>query len=108
MSLESNSSWTLGLLIVLLFLFVGFIIAVIIWVIIPMHQIKQTINRSAADIQNTLNKLNQTSDDVEDVVGIVNQTSNNVNEIVDQVKTFIPQTKSALCEFLPNLPMCTA
>jgi predicted PurR-regulated permease PerM len=107
MSLESTSSWTLGLLVLLLLLFIGFIIAVVIWVFLPIGRIEQKINQTAADIQVTLNKLNKTSDDVEDVVETVTDTSKHVNQIVSQVETFVPQIKSAICGFLPNLSICT-
>jgi cbb3-type cytochrome oxidase subunit 3 len=90
MSLESTSSWTLGLLVLLLLLFIGFIIAVVIWVFLPIGRIEQKINQTAADIQVT-----------------VTDTSKHVNQIVSQVETFVPQIKSAICGFLPNLSICT-
>lgn len=68
----------IGLLIVILVLFIGFIIAAVFYAFVPIRKIEQRIE----------------------------ETTTKIDNLIARADAFIPQIESVVCKFDPSLPFC--
>lgn len=83
---------------------IGYIILFILyWIFVfrPVARIENTVNKTAQDVENAVNRLEKTAQDVEN-------TDQKVDAIIGAFEQIIPQLEQVFCNFFPNSPICAS